>query len=261
LDLKDAKRLAEGRLPVMVVSHERSGTHFTMNTVAACFDYISDPWIDFDRHQFNINYYHPQSVTSLLLELGGWKTADILKSHHEYAFFQEVMAALQNVFHVVYVYRNPADVMVSFWRFLHTWYWTEGPKTDTALTFAKTAPMGRLMRFQMRQYDTMLDRWANHVEHWLRASTLSRNIHVVKYEDLVDHYEAVVKGLGDAMGLVPSRIVRPSRHESVIQAGDIKFEAMPGPDKADEIFDLAMTKFPGLMARLGYKQGVRKIAI
>jgi len=32
--------------PVMVVSHQRSGTHFMMNTVAACFGYVSNPWLD-----------------------------------------------------------------------------------------------------------------------------------------------------------------------------------------------------------------------
>ena len=33
---------------VMVVSHERSGTHFLMNTIALNFDYISAPWINLD---------------------------------------------------------------------------------------------------------------------------------------------------------------------------------------------------------------------
>ncbi len=32
----------------MVVSHERSGTHFLMNTLALNFGYIAKPWINFD---------------------------------------------------------------------------------------------------------------------------------------------------------------------------------------------------------------------
>lgn len=34
--------LGDTRQPIMVVSHKRSATHFMMNTLAACFDHISN---------------------------------------------------------------------------------------------------------------------------------------------------------------------------------------------------------------------------
>ena len=36
----------------MIVSHERSGTHFLMNTLDKNFPYISQPWINFDFEFF-----------------------------------------------------------------------------------------------------------------------------------------------------------------------------------------------------------------
>ena len=34
--------------PLMVCSHERSGTHFMMNGLSTCTEYTKDPYLDFD---------------------------------------------------------------------------------------------------------------------------------------------------------------------------------------------------------------------
>ena len=220
--------LPAGRLPIMVVSHERSGTHFTMNSIAGCFDYVSNPWIDIDRHQFNINYFHTPSVKGLLLKVAELRPANMLKSHHEFEFFKRFMPATEGKLHIVYVYRNPADVMASFWRFLHTWDWAEGPLEDTALGFATAAPMGQSMRYQFRQYPSMLERWANNVEHWVDAARRANNIHIVRYEDLAEHFEDTIQRLGRRMGMQPARIAPPSRGENVVAGGALALVAGAG---------------------------------
>lgn len=244
--------LPNGRLPIMVASHERSGTHFTMNSLAACFDYVSQPWIDIDRHQFNINYFHAPSLKTLVMNVAGLRAANLVKSHHEFAFFKPFAAATEGVINIVYVYRNPADVMSSFWRFLHTWDWAEGPKEDTALGFATAAPMGQLMRYQFRQYDTMLDRWANHVEHWVGAASRANNIHIVRYEDLAARYDDTIQRLGRRLGMPPSRIVPPARDVNVVQAGTLTFKLGAESDNRAAITELALARYPALMDRLGY---------
>jgi hypothetical protein len=236
----------------MVVSHERSGTHFMMNTLAACFDYVSNPWVDIDRHQFNINYFHSESLRQVVLKVASLKAANLMKSHHEFGFFSEIVESFAGALDIVYVYRNPADVMASYWRFLPTWHWVEGPKTETALDFARAAPMGQLMRYQFRQYDSMLDRWANHVALWSQAAERAPNIHLVKYEDLAERYEDAVTGLGAALGIAPRRIARPARDRNVVQRGAVDFTPAPGADNRDAVAELALAKFPDLMARLGY---------
>jgi len=79
--------------------------------------------------------------------------------------------------------------------------------------------MGQLMRYQFRQYDTMLDRWANQIEHWLQAPAVSRRIHVAKYKDLANGYDDTVSRLGDALGYESRQIVRSSRGQKVVQMG------------------------------------------
>jgi Sulfotransferase domain len=251
--------LGDDRLPVMVVSHERSGTHFLMNTLAACFGYVATPWLDIDRNKFNINYFHAQSLQTLIVKIAALRTANILKCHHEFEFFSPIVDAfagklhvfyISGKLHVFYIYRHPADVMASYWRFLRTWNWSEGPRADTALDFATAVPMGRLMRFQFRQYGSMLDRWANHVRHWIEQPPAK--IHPVKYEDLDGRYEDTVKSLSVALGVAPRRIARPQRGHDVVQQGDINYVPPAGADNRQAVAELAAAKFPELMARLGY---------
>ncbi len=244
--------LPNGRLPIMVVSHERSGTHFTMNALAACFGYVSRPWIDIDWHQFAINYFHPPSLKTLLLNVAGLRAANLVKSHHEFEFFARFAPATEGAINIVYVYRNPADVMSSFWRFLHTWDWVEGPTVDTALGFATAAPMGQLMRYQFREHGTMLERWANHVEHWVGAAERSNNIHVVRYEDLAQRYDDTITRLGRRLGMQPLQIVPPARNVNVVQAGGVKFAPGAECDNRGAVAELALARFPALMDRLGY---------
>lgn len=244
--------LPNGRLPIMVASHERSGTHFTMNALAACFGYVSRPWIDVDRHQFNINYYHAPSLKKLFLELATLRSANLVKSHHEFEFFKSFIAATEGVINIVYVYRNPADVMSSFWRFLHTWQWAEGPAVDSVGEFAAAPPMGQLMRYQFRERGTMLDRWASHVDQWVAGARRANNIHVVRYEDLADNYDETMKRLGRRLGMQPSCIVSPARNVNVVQGGPLVWAPPAGNDNRHAVTELALARFPELMDRLGY---------
>jgi len=248
--------LSEGRRPVLVVSHERSGTHFTMNAAAKCFDYVSQPWIDVDRHQMNINYYAPQDLKEALTDVAQRRPANILKSHHEFAFFAEILDKVAAAYQLIYVYRHPADCLASYWRLLNTLHWREGPRCATALDFATTPPMGRLMRYQEHQYGTMLDRWANHVRGWVTAAEGRRDIHVLRYEDLAGDYEAAIRALGERLGQPPERIERPSRHENVVKAGSAPFAPAPGADNRAAVAELALRTYPKLMARLGYGESL-----
>lgn len=98
----------------------------------------------------------------------------------------------------------------------------------------------------------MLDRWANHVQHWLQASQSSPRIHVVKYEDLADGYEDTVRRLSDALGYQPRQIVRPAREQYVVQAGPVKYEPASATDNRETVSVLASAGHPELMTQLGY---------
>lgn len=235
----------------MVVSHERSGTHFTMNTLAARFGYVSAPWVDMDREDFSINYFYPEMFGTLVRTFAGLGTTSIAKSHHEFAFFKDFLGEVREL-DVVYVHRRPADVMASLWRFLHTWPWIEGPKVESPLALANAEPMGQLMRYQHRQYDTMLDRWANHVAGWVEAATQFEHVHLVRYDDLTGDFEGAVAKIGEELRLGPIGTKCPLTNENVVASGPLAFHAVEGERDRDLITLLALRRHPELMARLGY---------
>ena len=106
----------ERRPPVLVVSHERSGTHFLMNSIARGYGYTSTPWVDMDGD----------------------------------SFFDGILNRVLKRYVVFYIHRDPVEVMLSFWRFMHRWHWHEGPKRPHPLAFASAEPEGQLMRGAQR---------------------------------------------------------------------------------------------------------------
>src|SRR5262245_22507792 len=105
----------DDRPAALVVSHERSGTHFLMNTLAACYEYVSRPWVDLDWHVIPINYFYPPNISDALLSLASQSMANVVKSHHPAEFFAGELPRLTSRYIVFYIYRDPVGVMLSFW--------------------------------------------------------------------------------------------------------------------------------------------------
>ena len=67
-----------------------------MNSLAACYGYVSKPWVNFDQNSLDINYYHPTVVREALLTLAERPMANIVKSHHPAEFFRGELADSTN---------------------------------------------------------------------------------------------------------------------------------------------------------------------
>ncbi len=235
---------------LLVVSHERSGTHFLMNTLAGAFGYVSNPWIDFDHHAANINYFHPPSVEEFFTKLGEHRLANTVKSHHQVGFFEDSLTGVVGLFTILYVHRNPIDVMPSCHRFMNRWDWLEGPRTENCKAYIRAAPSGHMMRYQINQHANMLKRWQAHVEGWLAASEAHAGVVPVRFEDLDRDYEKTVDGLAETLGLEVRSHTRPSRRESVIAPSGASDAGEPAFDDDDLAF--IEEQIGATMARLGY---------
>lgn len=235
----------------MVVSHERSGTHFLMNALSYGYGYTSDPWIDLDQHAININYFHPPAIADALAAQAGNPLQRVVKSHHAAEFFTGQLDRIGQDYVIFYIYRHPAAVMESLWRHLNAIAWNEGPKRTDPLALAKAEPSGQMMRYQTRQYPSLLARWAAHVEGWLDAAEANPRIVPVRYEDLDNHYDETIDGFGGRLGRPPmTPRLRPPRDAGVIAMGG---EQTPvGPDISADLRAFCRSEAGALMARLGY---------
>lgn len=243
----------EMRHAAMVVSHERSGTHFLMNSLANCYGYVTTPWIDFDRPTFNINYYYLPEVRDLLLALANRPMANVVKSHHAVEFFNGELRRITERYVVFVICRHPAPTMLSFWRFLHQWPWNEGPKTVDPLAFAGAEPWGRLMRFQMRQSASMLARWAAHVDGWVAAAARFPRVVIVRYEDLDENFDSTMQGFAQHLGRPPQSIVRPGRDYNVIPSGPLDPIGNGSSPDLEALRELCRQQAGRTMSRLGYE--------
>lgn len=250
-DTVDCSYFAERRPSALVVSHERSGTHFLMNSLAACYGHVAQPWINFDRPDVNINYFHPPAISRYLLSLTKRPMANVVKSHHPAEFFGGEFTNLTRRYAILAICRNPVSVMISLWRYLHRWQWFEGPKTFDALTLAREEPCGRMLRYQTRQYSSMLKRWAAHVDGWLTAAESQPGVVMVRYEDLDARYEELMQALSPLFGRPPAGFARPSRQENVIEGGP-QNPTGSGPPDLEALERLCRDEVGATMERLGY---------
>jgi len=210
---------------LMVCSHERSGTHFLMNTIGLCTHYCANPWLNYDLNPLGteVNFYSENSARNFIKQFGRIRTrlgdvcnASIIKSHFPLALLGENTSELP--LKVLYVYRNPYDTLVSLWRFMHQWDWNEGPKLSTPLALATATPSGQSQRYQLSNYKDYFERWAAHVLDGISYCQRNTNAHAVSYEELVaNHASRTIKAC-EALGIgVVQTPVLPSRSESVIQ--------------------------------------------
>ena len=214
---------AEPRPRLIVVSHERSGTHFLMNGMMKAYRYISYPWIDFDYFKTDINFYHPESIVRFFDQFRSVNLANIVKSHHQFEFFKEAIERIIDDFTILYIYRDPRDVMRSMFRFLNETEWVEGPKVSSPSELIRAQPMGYMMRYQMKQSLNMLRRWSDHVDGWRRAvEKYPEAIIPVRYEDLDTRYSETITDIGRKLGMDPISFLRPRKDRNVIAPGETK---------------------------------------
>ncbi len=184
--------------------------------------------------------------------MGEHRLANTVKSHHQVGFFEDSLTGVVGLFTILYVHRNPIDVLPSCHRFMNRWDWLEGPRTENCKAYIRAAPSGHMMRYQINQHANMLKRWQAHVEGWLAAGETHAGIVPVRFEDLDRDYERTVDVLGQALDLEPRPHGRPSRDENVIDPRTGAEADDPG--RSFDADDLAFfeDQIGATMARLGY---------
>jgi len=210
--------------PLAVCAHERSGTHFLMNSIHLCTGYAANPLVNFDLDPLgaSVNFYSRERVAKFIdgiarIERDGrsYCVSSLIKSHHVAWLFEQ---ALGSGLRVAYIYRNPVDVFVSYWRFLKRWSWLEGPDCESPRALAEAAPCGQSMRYQLTTQPSYFDRWASHVSGWLEAAETSERVAALSYAALKADHAATMQGLAERLGLALTRAPRqPSREANVIE--------------------------------------------
>ena len=206
------------RRKLIVISHERSGTHFLMNTMATNFGYASKPWINFD-FELGINFHFPPAILKYLGKFKAYNMLNIVKSHHQLAFFEPILPELLEDYQILYIHRHPGDVMPSMMRLLNALKADEGPRCATPGELIRCAPSGGMMRYQKQGQPNMIARWRDHVGPWVSYGEKDPRVAVISYEDLYQDFENTVRKLGAIVKQPVGEIRMPSSTDNVVLPG------------------------------------------
>ena len=210
-------------LPLMVCSHERSGTHFVMNSISKCTEYTANPFLNFDYSPLGslINFFSEESIRIFLNSLKNIKdnnsinycTNSIIKSHFPLTLLGH---DAKNLCKVIYIYRNPEEVFISYWKFLHRLDWFEGPKLNSPLELMKINPKGQSQRYQIENYKNYFERWASHILIAKKEQKNSKNIVMVNYSDLENNFRKTIKNICNKLEInIISTPSKPNKEEYV----------------------------------------------
>jgi len=182
----------------MVISHERSGTHFLINTLAAMYglaQHQDDAYI-YQGEGAHKNYgsqSYKSDIQEHLIKLS--TTGErIIKSHHHHAFFDDFDFEEHNIT-PVYIYRDARDVMVSCHHYFNAHQHLRGrvfPYSKDPFQLALSIIPYEYTFDRAYSYyvcETMIERWCKHVKPYLEDSCFIK----VKYEDLNLNFEETTK--------------------------------------------------------------------
>ena len=193
------------KIPIMVCSHERSGTHFMMNSISECTEYTANPFLNFDYMPLGsfVNFFSKESMNKFLFSLKDisrnksktFCVNSIIKSH----FPLSLIDHNKNLCKVIYIYRNPEEVFISYWKFLHRWNWLEGPKLSSPLELIKSNPKGQSQRYQIENYANYFARWASHIINAKNSARNSSNIVLINYSELKNNFATTIEYICDKL--------------------------------------------------------------
>ncbi len=192
---------------VVVISHHRSGTHFLMKSIADHFDYIAQPYwlLDF---VLGVDIWATPELERYLKQFQGKHVKNIMKSHYSVEFFDGMLDYFSHEYQLFYIIRHPQDTLASYYQFSKCLSWLEAPKVNSISEFIRAEPQGSCLRWQRKQYPSMLARWQAHVIGWLEASRYYP-IHVLRYEDLVNQFNASLTNIAQRLQLPLRQINQP----------------------------------------------------
>lgn len=203
---------------ILVVSHERSGTHFLMNSLALNFGYISTPWLNVD-FELGLNLYSSSCFESLFASFLGHSIRNVIKSHHEFGFYRDWLRAYHEEFRVICIVRDVRNVMKSYYRFLLNLDWLEGPKCNTLSEFVRATPIGAMTRFQRAAASNMIERWKLHLDSWIEGGQElgQKMFRFVQYERLDSDFDTTIAEISEFLNRpMPNEVIRPDRFTNVV---------------------------------------------
>ncbi|MDA9719522.1 sulfotransferase domain-containing protein, partial [Betaproteobacteria bacterium] len=223
-------RMTNVKLPLtFVCSHERSGTHFLMNSLAKNSLYSYGEQLNFDPlsdalKRLGIDFHHTEQLAQLLVDFEHFVFEgerryfpSLIKSHFHAHFMEQFLTGDRRF---IYIFREPKDTLISFWKFLLRYpdqKYKSNPEKfygKTITEFFKLSPCGKSARYQRKAFTDYFSRWADHVNGWIELSERNSNVILVRYETLMRDFTPTLNSIFTKFGYEEKKFCKkPNRDD------------------------------------------------
>jgi hypothetical protein len=195
-----------------------------------------------------INLHSSSQVAHFMGFLRDLHCSSLIKSHHPAG---TLAASLGTGLKVAMILRHPAEVLLSYWRWLPSLPWHESDRWDSPAALARGVPAGACQRYQQRGVASHFERWASHAQGWLDLHLAQpRQVGLVSYAELLEQHESTMRGLCASLGIpLTGTPEQPDRHSNVVVGSDQAISHAQWQDLL-ELCEQGLARFPQLAARL-----------
>lgn len=182
--------------PVLVITHERSGTHLLINiinyTKNGKFETIG--YLPKIKNKiYKIEEYKYKTYRDIITY--SYDVDNVCKSHHQIDFMEDYLDFIFDKFHVIYVKRDVRDVLTSYYKFLFS---EEPPVLFNEWVFSKPNDIGQKYLTSSDNHlkgtdphilvepENYILRWKYHVDGW---SKYKDNLLMINYEDVLLNFQ------------------------------------------------------------------------
>jgi len=189
----------------LVVSHERSGTHFLINSISMNFN-LNARWIDihckdyiYPEEAYKKNY--KKDIEAFFESQYGIQTDRIYKAHHQFGYYDTIIDDILEHFNIFYIYRDARDTLASCYKYFNEAPVTAFPKCDTIEEFLFETPPYLYPYDGAYSYiksENMVERVAKHTESW---KPVFDKITVLSYADLKNNFAGSMDKIADTLNV------------------------------------------------------------
>lgn len=210
--------------PIIVITHERSGTHLLIN----CINYKSHGEFNTigytpDPRDFNLKSY--KHIVYKDIMVNACIENSVSKSHHQIFFMIDYLDFLFSKYKVIYVKRNVYDVLCSYYKFLSYEHGSSFPSIEDWVFSNPTSIAEKFIIPYMPDPHVLIEptnyvhRWLLHTNNWLKYE---KNMLVLNYEDLLSNYSEQKTIIEDYINRKISNIIPDVHDKSFPNFGPVK---------------------------------------